>query len=203
MANAGISVHPQLVDELTTRPASEAAKQLGEIDASTAYGALTALNPAFAQDILAELAMPQRQTIIAAAPLEIAQQWRRNQSYAQGQVGRLMEPAYSTFAPSTTVGGATEALRGMLKSAFITYAYVADAEGKLLGIVTMRDLLFAEKDKTLGDIMLMNVFALSPQSRISDAMRLTLKNPTIGPFFNGSSTYGDGRSREPGAAQRR
>ena len=69
MANARISVHPKLVDELTKRPASEAAKQLGQIDASTAYEALSALNPAFAQDILAELAAAQRQTIIAAAPL--------------------------------------------------------------------------------------------------------------------------------------
>jgi magnesium transporter len=38
----------------------------------------------------------------------------------------------------------------------------------------MRDLLFADNDKTLGDIMLVDVFALSPKSLISDAMRLTL-----------------------------
>ena len=164
----------ELIVELKARPASEAAKQLAVIDAATAYDALAALNPAFAQDILAVLPSIQRQTIINAAPPEIAQQWRRNQSFAQGAVGRLMEPAVGVFAPATTVGGAVEALRALIKSAFITYGYVTDTTGKLLGIVTMRDLLFAEQDTTLGEIMLTNVFALSPQSRISDAMRLTL-----------------------------
>ncbi len=164
----------ELIVELKARPASEAAKQLAVIDAATAYDALAALNPAFAQDILAVLPSIQRQTIINAAPPEIAQQWRRNQSFAQGAVGRLMEPAVGVFAPATTVGGAVEALRALIKSAFITYGYVTDATGKLLGIVTMRDLLFAQQDTTLGEIMLTNVFALSPQSRISDAMRLTL-----------------------------
>jgi magnesium transporter len=170
MANAST----QLVEELKARPASEAAKQLGEIDAPAAYDALAALNPAFAQDILAELPSAQRRTIIAAAAPEIAQQWSRNQTFEQGAVGRLMEPAVAVFAPGTTVGAAIEALRALIKSAFITYGYVTDPEGKLLGIVTMRDLLFADNDKTLGDIMLVDVFALSPKSLISDAMRLTL-----------------------------
>ena len=168
------NVNTQLVEELKTRPASEAAKQLGDIDASIAYDALAVLNPAFAQDILAELPAAQRHSIINAAPQEIAQQWMRNQSYAQGAVGRLMEPAYGVFAPATTVGGAIVALRSLIKSAFITYGYVTDSTGKLLGIVTMRDLLFADNDKALADIMLTNVFALNPESRISDAMRLTL-----------------------------
>ena len=168
------NVNTQLVEELTTRPASEAAKQLGDITASIAYETLAMLNPAFAQDILAELPDTQRQSIINAAPIEIARQWTRNQSYAQGAVGRLMEPAYSVFAPATTVGTAIEALRALIKSAFITYGYVTDPSGKLLGIVTMRDLLFTDNDKPLADIMLANAFALNPQSQISDAMRLTL-----------------------------
>ncbi len=168
------NVNTQLIEELTTRPASEAAKQLGDITAPIAYETLATLNPAFAQDILAELPDTQRQSIINAAPIEIARQWTRNQSYALGAVGRLMEPAYSVFAPATTVGTAIEALRALIKSAFITYGYVTDPSGKLLGIVTMRDLLFTDNDKPLADIMLANVFALNPQSQISDAMRLTL-----------------------------
>ena len=170
MANA----NTQLIDELKARPASEAAKQLAEIDVAMACDALAVLNPAFAQDILSELSTVRREAVIAAAPPEIARQWTQNQSYPQGAVGRLMEPVYGVFAPATTVAGAIEVLRPLIKSAFITYSYITDPEGKLLGIVTMRDLLFTDNDKTLGDIMLANVFALSPQSLISDAMRLTL-----------------------------
>ena len=174
MANASSQATTQLIEELKARPASEAAKHLGEIDAAPAYVALAALNPAFTQDILAALPSAQRRTIIAEAVPEIAQQWSRNQSFEQGALGRLMEPAVGVFAPATTAGEAIETLRTLIKSAFITYGYVTNPDGKLLGIVTMRDLLFADNSKTLGEIMLANVFALSPQMPISDAMRLTL-----------------------------
>ena len=174
MANATSEETTQLIEDLKARPASEAAKHLGEIDAAPAYVALAALNPAFAQDILAELPSAQRRTIIAEAAPEIAQQWSRNQSYDKGALGRLMEPAVGVFAPATTVGEAIETLRALIKSAFITYGYITNPDGKLLGIVTMRDLLFADHRKTMGEIMLANVFALSSQMPISDAMRLTL-----------------------------
>ena len=174
MATAISEATTQLIEELKARPPSEAARHLGEIDAAPAYAALAALNPAFAQDILAELPSAQRRTIIAEAAPEIAQQWSRNQSYEKGALGRLMEPAVGVFAPATTVGEAIETLRTLIKSAFITYGYITNPDGKLLGIVTMRDLLFADHCKTMGEIMLANVFALSPQMPISDAMRLTL-----------------------------
>ncbi|MEO8386270.1 MAG: magnesium transporter [Betaproteobacteria bacterium] len=174
MANASIGATTQLIEDLKARPASEAAKHLGEIDAAPAYAALAALNPAFTQDILAAMPSAQRRTIIAEAVPEIAQQWSRNQSYEQGALGRLMEPAAGVFSPSTTVDEAIEMLRALIKSALITYGYITSPDGKLLGIVTMRDLLFADNGKTLGEIMLANVFALSPQMPISDAMRLTL-----------------------------
>ena len=174
MVNANMNTDGQLIDELNARPASEAAKLLDGLEAARAYDVLAALNTGFAQDILAEVSQAQRQAIINAAAPEISQQWLRNQSYHQGEVGRLMDPAYGVFSPVTTVGTAIEALRALIKSAFITYGYVSDPEGKLLGIVTMRDLLFADNTKTLGEIMLADVFALRPQCTISDAMRLTL-----------------------------
>ncbi len=174
MTSASSEATTQLIEDLKARPASEAARHLGEIDAAPAYAALSALNPAFAQDILAALPSAQRRTVIAEAVPEIAQQWSRNQSFEQGALGRLMEPAVGVFAPGTTVGEAIETLRTLIKSAFITYGYVTDPDGKLLGIVTMRDLLFADQHKKLGEIMLANVFALNPQMPISDAMRLTL-----------------------------
>jgi magnesium transporter len=164
----------KLIDDLRARAAPAAAKQLADIDTATAYQALTALNPAFSQDILDELPAPQRDAIVAVAPLELRKQWQRNREYEAHSVGRLMEPVYAAFAPSVTVGETVEALRAMLSSAFITYGYVTDTEGKLQGIVTMRDLLFAKSDVTLGEVMLKEVFALKPEMPVADAMRATV-----------------------------
>ena len=171
---AQLAAHAQRIEELRARPPSEAAKLLEDIDARLAYDSLTALNPAFTQDILAVLPLAQRDAIFAVARPELARQWTRNQSYPSGVVGRLMEPAVGVFAPGTTVGEAIEDLRALIKSSLITYGYITDVDGKLLGVVTMRDLLFAENDVTLAEIMLATVFALSPHSPVSDAMRLTL-----------------------------
>ncbi len=164
----------QQIEELKARPASEAAKVLSEIEPAIAYDLLAALNPAFAQDILMAMPALQHHAIVAVTPPEIVRQWACNQTFEHGEVGRLMEHAYGVFAPEAVIGEVIESLRALLKSAFITYGYVTDPAGKLLGIVTMRDLLFAENDKLLSDVMLTNVFALRPGYKISDAMRLTL-----------------------------
>jgi len=166
------SVH--LVDQLQARPATEASQLLVSVPANTAYAALASLNTAFALDIIARLPAEAREAITTCAPPDIARQWQRNQHFAIDTLGRLMEPTYSAFAPQTTVGQAIELLRPLVKSAFITYGYVTDPQGQLLGIVTMRDLLFADNAVRLEDIMLRDVFSLRPEMAISEAMRATL-----------------------------
>src|SRR3954470_24180990 len=94
--------------------------------------------------------------------------------YEDDSVGAMMEPVIGTLAPQTTVGETIERLRDMVKSAFITYIYVVDAERRLLGIVTMRDLLFAEHEKTLAEVMLRDVFALQAPQAVEEAMKLVL-----------------------------
>lgn len=164
----------QLVDDLQARPASEAARLLEEVSPSVACDALAQLNPAFAQDILADLPDERRSQVMSAAPSDVALQWQTNQAFESGTIGRLMEPAYSVLAPATSVGEAIESLRALIKSAFITYGYITDPTGKLLGVVTMRDLLFADNSARLEDIMLRDAFSLHPGLDISDAMRATL-----------------------------
>lgn len=168
------SPHKDLIDTLKARPPGAAAKHIATVEPALACAALVELNPAFAQDILAAMPDAPRASIHAAAPEALARQWTRNQAYATGRVGRLMEPVYATFAPTVTVAAATETLRALVKTAFITYAYVVDSAGKLLGVITMRDLLFADNSRTLGEVMLEGAFTLTPDMAISDAMRATL-----------------------------
>ena len=48
---------------------------------------------------LAELPGGLADAVLQAVAPEIAVQWKRNQLYAQGSIGRLMEPAYAVFRP--------------------------------------------------------------------------------------------------------
>jgi magnesium transporter len=65
-------------------------------------------------------------------------------------------------------------VRELVKTNFITYVYVIDASEHLLGIVTMRDLLFSDNATTLRQVMLRDPFALQAKLPLMDAMKLVL-----------------------------
>lgn len=166
----------KLVAKLKACPPHQAAGLLADedVDAALAFEALTELNPSFTQDILRALPDERRQAITASATPELARQWERNKSFEAGTIGRFMEPVYALFQPEMTVDEAIEKLRELVKIAFITYGYVTDTDCKLVGLVTMRELLLAERDARLADIMLRDVFVFRPGMSLSEAMKLSL-----------------------------
>jgi magnesium transporter len=167
--------HKALIPELKARSAPEAAALIAEHPAPEIAAALIELNPGFAQDILAELPGGLVDGVLHAVAPEIAQQWQRNRSYPQGSIGRLMEPAYAVFTPDMTVAQTVEKLRPLIKIAFITYGYVVDDAGRLRGLITMRDLLFAAEDTQLDALMLRDVFTLRPETPANEAMKAVLE----------------------------
>lgn len=162
-----------LAAQLKALPTEEAVAVVERMPPSHAVDALLALNPAMAQAILDDMDKGSRRLIAATAPAAVAGQWKRNTRYARGTIGHLMEPVLSTAAPAMSVDEAIEALRPVVQSAFVTYVYVVDAGARLLGLVTMRDLLFGERVARMDEIMLREPFALSPGMTISEAMRAT------------------------------
>lgn len=94
--------------------------------------------------------------------------------YPADSVGRMMEPSIGVFAPQDTIGEVIGELREIVKSAFITYGFVVDESGRLVGVITMRDLLFTGHSVRLEEVMLKNVFALKADTPLLDAMRSTL-----------------------------
>ena len=91
-----------------------------------------------------------------------------------GTVADLMTPVVGVFSPNTTVAQATEALREQTRTAFITYLYIADPQGKLLGLVVMREMLLAKPDTTLAEIMLRDPFTLERGMPLPDALKKAL-----------------------------
>jgi magnesium transporter len=163
-----------LATQIKALPPNEAAAVVERVQPSEAVEALMRLNPAIVQSILGEMDKGARRLIAASAPPEVAEQWKRNTRYPKGTIGQLMEAPLSVFRPDMTVGEAIEALRPLVRVSFVTYIYVVDGEGRLVGLVTMRDLLFNERDARLYDVMLKDPFALSPELPLPEAMKLTV-----------------------------
>lgn len=163
-----------LLAQLKASSPNEAALRIGVEPAARAAEVLADLNPSLVQAILGAMEAEPRARIAAAAPREVSEQWARNATYDEGTIGRLMEPALAVFGPEATVGEAIEALRPLVRTTFVTYGYVNDPEGRLLGLFTMRDLLFNDHGARLADVMLKQPFSLAAEARVRDAMRLTL-----------------------------
>jgi magnesium transporter len=163
-----------LSDEIKARSASGAALKLAGSSGAELVDELSRLSPGFAVNVLGELPDEARERAISAAPEALARQWQRNLIYDGDAVGRMMEPVLAAFPPETTVAQAIDAMRERVKRALISYLYVVGPDDELLGVVTFRDLVFSEKQKTLGEIMLRDVFALRASLAVEEAMKLTL-----------------------------
>ncbi|KFN49182.1 magnesium transporter [Arenimonas composti] len=149
-------------------PAS-ALKRLEGLATTDVAALLAKLPPARANLILAAMDAAWRERVLAAAPA--GTDWRDSQRYAEGTVGRLLEDPPATFRSGTKVAAAIEALRSVVRERLVTYLWVVDGEQHLIGVVAFRDLLYADRDATLDDVMIRNPFHLRPDMQMVEAMR--------------------------------
>lgn len=117
-------------------------------------------------------------TISKSQPMNTATSPEQSSSskslYAESSIGRLMDSHSAVFSPDLTVGETIEKLRQVVRAEFITYGYVVDASHTLIGVVVMRELLFADKSTRLSEIMLRDPFYLNADTELMEAMRLVI-----------------------------
>jgi magnesium transporter len=150
--------------------ATDAARALTQLEDDVALKVLQRLNPGVVSDIIPHLGEEKRGRLFAAGPSALMHQWSLNQAFPEDSIGRLMEPPTAVFRPEETVGEVTDKVRDLVKKIFVTYCFVTDEAGKLVGVVTMRDLLVSSPSSRLADVMLRDPFYLTPNTTLTDAM---------------------------------
>ncbi|MGK2857756.1 MAG: magnesium transporter [Thermoanaerobaculia bacterium] len=170
---AGAEDIDALAAQVVTSGPREAAELLRDIPVDVVSETLRRINPSFVQDVLEHLSEKQRDEVIENAEAA-GEQWERNLTYPEDTIGRLMEPPVAVFTRMQSISEATERVRELVKKVFVTYCFVVDAQGKLVGVVTMRDLLLAPNDELLENVMLRNPFFLTPETGLMEAMKRVL-----------------------------
>lgn len=163
-----------LAVELARLDSSSAAVFLETLDPKISARALRSLSPVLADKILSESKQDKRIKILEQLPNELLLQWAINKSFAEDSVGRLMDPPQALFAPELKVSEVIENLRELVKKEFITYVYAIDNQKRLVGIITMRELLFAESSQKISSIMISNPFSLNANTPLMEAMKEVL-----------------------------
>jgi magnesium transporter len=164
------STSENLAAEATLRGPQEVVRMLEEVPASTVVEVLQSMNPSAAGDVLEALPPERRNAVLSAASPQQRAQWIRNERYPEDSVGRLMEMPNAVFRADQTIAETVEFVRELAKSTLVTYLFVVE-KGRLAGIITMRDLLLAERSLPLRDVMLRDFFFLTPQTPVADAMK--------------------------------
>ena len=159
------------VDELRDLDADDAVIRLAPLPDASIARLLHALGPGRAVAILDRFGVERRRAIAFAAGQGENGQWLTGQSWPQGSIGRLMEPAPAVFAESATVAEVIDTLRPVVSHTLVTYVFVVDANRHLAGIVAFRELAFARAEQKLAEIMVGKPFSLQPQTDVIDAMR--------------------------------
>ena len=132
---------------------------------------LADLRPGQSVGILSQFDADRREAILSAAPSGEGKQWRLRMRYADSTIGRLMDTTALSFSADTTVQAAVDALRETVRMRLVTYLYVVDRAHVLIGVVTFREMLYADRAQTLDKIMVRDPFSLRPDTQLVDAMR--------------------------------
>lgn len=162
---------PTLLDEIRDLDPKTAAERLAGSGDSDIAHLLTQLHTGHAVEVLEEFAPERRERIAAATPFGHGQLWLKGHSYGEGTVGRLMERPPAVFRPSATIGEVIDELREIVRRRMVTYIFVTEADGRLVGVVAFRELLFATREQKLVDVMLGNPFFLRPDAPLVNAMQ--------------------------------
>jgi len=121
---------------------------------------LPCLPPADAADLLQHLSAAARRNTLAALPPEQAGNLRALLAYPEDTAGGAMSNRFIALREDMTV----EQVHGLLRERAleqraddITYLYVTDAAQRLVGIVSLRDLVFRRPERRIEEIMARDV----------------------------------------------
>ncbi|MEX0804761.1 MAG: magnesium transporter [Candidatus Binatia bacterium] len=127
---------------------------LAMIDDEKVARVIVRADPDDAVTFIDSLPEERREAILSLLDPERREEVRELISYPEGTVGRIMNTDFMALLPGATAQGAIDKIRerGELESFF--YLYVVDDDNKLAGVVPIRNLVIAPRDRTLKEMMI-------------------------------------------------
>ena len=147
--------HAEAEDFLLALPARDQAELILETSAGERRSWMRLLPPDDAADVIQASPESERESLLALLDEPTRKEVAALLAYNEDEAGGLMNPRYARLRPDMSVDEAITYLRRQARERLETiyYVYVLDAEQRLLGVVTFRELFSAPSDKTIRDIM--------------------------------------------------
>lgn len=138
-------------------------------------------------DLFNDLSETQREQLLPALAQAEREDIRKLASYDEHSAGAVMTSEYATLMPDLTAREAIEHLRRVAPDKETIYqAYVVDAERRLVGTVSLRDLIVAPAHARVEQIMRRDPVSIRVEAPRSEAATLIAKYDLIAlPVING------------------
>jgi magnesium transporter len=171
-----------LGDELTAEVVTEldpgeAADVLERLDPADAADVLEEMAPDDAADVVEELGESEAADVLAAMESADATALRGILAYPEDTAGHLMTPEFVAVRPDWTVERAIAEMRRQADEAEVVYyVYVTDDQGRLLGVLSLRDLFRARSAQPVTTVMVpsaVQVRASADQEEVARLFRAT------------------------------
>ncbi len=160
LAMLGHEEAAELVDGLAI---AQAAHLIEELPAAEAAAILHELPSNEQADLLQEIHHPEAEEILSAMDPGEASNVRQLVSYLPTVAGGLMATEYLAFSADATVEEVVEDFRRNAERYVdyeVQYVYVIDAEGRLAGVLQLRDLLLGRGPTSLRELMIREPLSL-------------------------------------------
>jgi magnesium transporter len=152
------------------------AQILARLTDERAADILEEMSPDEAADLLADLPVERRAQLIAAMEADEAEDVEELLHYEEDTAGGLMTTEFVAIPVSLTAAQTIDRLRELEPNAeSIYYVYVVDEDEKLLGVLSLRDLIVAKPDTRIADIMIKRVVAVPLDARPEDVAAVIAK----------------------------
>jgi len=135
------------------------------MDTDKAADIIEEMPPDEAADVLSDLPVDKAKEILEHIEKEEAEDIQELLSHEEDTAGGLMTNDFISYHPDISVREAIEKFRKYAEDVeTVYYIYLIDAEEKLLGVVSLRELLLAPLDATLSDIMETKLKTVTPDA---------------------------------------
>jgi len=115
-------------------------------------------------EILNLLSEPMTNSILELLQKEDKKEVEEIMSYPEDSAGSMMSTDVFTLHKNTIARDAIQSLQDKEEAEMVFYLYVTDDDDRLVGVISLRDLVTTPPDKTLDNIMIKNVISVQPET---------------------------------------
>lgn len=151
---------------------SLAAQFLSEVEVDRAGSILAEMQIERVVDLLRHLNVDLREALLGQLEAGYRQQVETLAAFPKGSCGAAMSPYFLAVEETARVEEVMEAVRGATHTAErVPYVYVVKENGKLAGVISLRDLIIANPTRPVSSVMATDVVAVRTRDDADEAAR--------------------------------